>query len=285
MCQREGSPELLRIASTLHTYLLTLGRYDPSWTIRALTRMYAGLTNIIKGSAEYDELDENAQMEQDAFASGEAIAKVAPQIAKGQEEDTLTPAIQSAILGEGAKPHRRTEEKNARQLESLAGWQKLPDWPEKAPQHNLRDSAVETISSSAKTYRGFGNSPSSSASTSRKTSHQHNAEQSNKQPRRRTEKVVLVPTESYTPPPEKPRPAGLQAFLESSEEDEAETETETETESESDLDSATQAIHKQEMQRSHSVEADSEEEPSSSEEEESDDEQDARAPLVRLDDR
>lgn len=245
--------------------------------------MYTGLANIVKPPSASDREDEAQQLEQDAFASGETISIAPPRpVDADLEESKLVPAVQAAILGEDRPTASATNEvKSAANLEQLAGWQKLPEWLERPPQHKLRDTEVEASTSSAKAYRGFGNIPTSSSSSSRKAAiHMQASRGSSK---RRSEKVVLVPTESYTPPaPERPRATNLQAFLESSEED-AEDETETESESETDSDEAA-ATGDVQPQQQEDEETDSQEE-SSSGLEDSEDEQDAGAPLVALDGR
>lgn len=240
--------------------------------------MYAGLTNIVKGPAASDDNDEMLQTEQDAFASGQAIAIAPVQASQTQEEEnTLALAVERAILGEGKEAQVPDERRDAGQLERLAGWQVLPDWPAEPPRHNFRDSASEATPTSAKAYRGFGNSSPTAIAGSRKGSNSSKS-QHQTQSKRRSEKVVLVPTESHTPPVEKARPVGLQAFLESSEEDETESESETETESEDEEGTSGIADAQQE------IDGESEEE-TSSEGEESDDEEDAAAPLVQIDQR
>lgn len=285
LCQRTTTPQLMKIASTLHTYLLTLGRYDPSWTIRALTRMYAGLGGIIKVPSNEDPSTETAQLEQDAFANGEAIAiPVSPAATEDHDSQKLASEIRTVILGNTSQYRAQQDGKSSTQLERLAGWQKLPDWPEQAPQHNLRNSTVEAAASSAKAYRGFGNSPSSSTPVSRSTSHQGISRQK-QLGRRKAEKVVLVPTEHNSSAPQKTRPVDLQAFLESleGEEDKEETETETESETESETDSDDDAVvaEMKEVGPMPGVEDDSEASTSTSEDEDSSDEGDAQAPLVR----
>lgn len=285
LCQRDPNPQLLKIVSTLHMYLLTLGRYDPSWTIRSLTRMYAGLGSVIKIPSPQDEVSEATQLEQDAFASGEAIAVSAPLIAEeDQESHKIASAIQTAILGSSSQSRQRHQHNKTVQLERLAGWQTLPEWPEKAPQHNLRNSTVEAPAPSVKAYRGFGNSPSSSASTSRSTS-QRDISRHKQTGKRKAENVILVPTESTSPPLEKSRPVGLQAFLESSEEgeemEETESESETETETDSDNDAVTAETQKVGPVPESDSDSDSGEEISTSDEDDSGNEVDVRAPLAR----
>lgn len=283
LSQRSASPALLKTASTIHIYLLTLGKYDPSWSVRASTRMYTGLANIVKPPSASDREDEAQQLEQDAFASGEAISIAPPRpIDADSEESKHVTAVQAAILGaDRPTASGMNEVKSAANLEELAGWQKLPDWLEKPPQHKLRDTEIEASASSAKAYRGFGNTPTSSNSSSRKAASQM---QVSRGPlKRRSEKVVLVPTESYTPPAtERPRATNLQAFLESSEED-AEEETDSDSDSQTDSDEAAATANVQ-LQQQEDEETDSQEE-SSSGLEDSEDEQDAGAPLVALDGR
>lgn len=285
LCQKASSPDLLKISSTLHTYLLTLGRYDPSWSIRASTRMYAGLTNIVKPPSPAEEEDEAAQQERDAFASGEAIA-IAPIVkpAQDKEDDKFVPVVQSVILGDSQKSTAVAEVSVVGKFEKLAGWQPLPDWPETAPQHKQRDTVVEAPVPANKAYTGFGSSSmaSRSGSSSRSTG-QHSLAQQAGPSKRRTEKVVLVPTDSYTPP-EKPRPSDLNAFLQSSdggEDDVDEEETESETESETDsTDAPVAAAHK-----TKTPEMSESEEDTSSEDDEGDEAEGADAPLVGLDQR
>lgn len=238
--------------------------------------MYAGLTNIVKSPTGYNDNEVDDQLEQDAFASGRAIAAAVPKVSNDHGENTLAPAVQAAIIGKGQQAQGSCEQKGIHQFERLAGWQAFPDWPGQAPQHNLRDSHIETTPYSAKAYRGFGNSPTSSTSASRKSS-LHSSGQHRQPSKKRAEKVILVPTDAYTPPPERARPAGLQAFLESSEEGETETESDSETDSDDNADEVKANSQPQED------ESDTDEEISTSEEDESEDEEDARAPLVRID--
>jgi hypothetical protein len=247
------SRELLAFASSLHTHLLTMGRYDPSWSVRATTRLYSGLTSTIGLPTSDETAADNP--DQDAFASGEALSSAAMQPSP-QDQPNFEVAIQAAILS--TSPTVSTKQGHTAQVsyfETLAGWQQLPEWSSSPPQHTLRDSIIDTATAStAKAYRGFGNSPRSEFP--RNTAARSHTKNTNKSSSRRqvTENVVLVPTESNnTSSRERPRTGGLQAFLESSDEaedSEEETESDSETATEDDSSSSDESESKNDDRQS-----------------------------------
>lgn len=228
LSQASKDPQLLKIAVTLHTYLLTLGRYDASWSNRAGTRVSAGLTTLLGISISEDAGD--ADIEQEAFASGEALTTLPTAITPGREADTATrDAVRKALIDTAptTMPKSVNAVKGATYYERLSGWHALPDWPTKAPQHGLRDSSVQAVAPENKAYRGFGNTTATSTRSSSASSSSKKLGTTSNHSRKRApqEKVVLVPTETYaTASVEKAKPSNLQAFLDSSEEEEEEEE-------------------------------------------------------------